>query len=964
MTGLPGTATARSSVLTAELLPRLSKLTSSPARNQYLAQHPELIGGEVVSWLAESVRTRSQIDSTSAVVLAEIAVVIARKLRDKSAVAQSLRTMGNALHLSGNNEAAVQRHAKASKLFADIGDKNQLARTLNASIQPLILSGRYERAVSAAKAARRIFVAEKNEWRAARVDLNAGNIFQRQGRYAEALDYYQQARKFFSAEPERDPEAYAVALHNVAICLVLLNDFPRAELAFQEARSFAEAHAMSTLAVQVDYNVAALHHLRGENSRAIEMLRRTRENYRKSDDRYHVALCQLDLSEIYLELNQGNEAEEMASQAAADFRKLDLTYEAGKSLTNLALATWKKGQGDPALKLFAEAKKLFLREGNRVWSSRTDFYRAVILVEERHYREARRLCAAALKMFHRAKVPYSFIQCHLLLAYLFMQQARANDALHHCRAALTQLRRLNLPILSYQAHHLMGRIRIAKAERADAFKSYETALGIVEQLRGDLGREELRVSFMKNRFAIYEELVELCMTSLPHPRLEDAFQYIEQAKSRTLQDLMLNARSEFQLLSKNGADSIQTVQALRAEIHSLSRQYETEQLGEGSRLSENLARIQTEIRRREQELLRLIREIPLPVAESAGLASSKPATLAEIRAALSPRSTLVEYFQIRDRLMAAVLRGNSVEIVSIAPVLPVADLITRLQFQLAKFKMGPQYAEEFGESLMRSTQQHLKNLHAILIAPVRNLLRGDHLLIVPHGILHALPFQALFDGERYLIDAFKISFAPSAGIFVLCQSRAANRNGSALILGIPDSNAPTVADEVHKLAATIPHSQLFIGESATDDVLRTQGLYSRLIHIATHGYFRQDNPMFSGVRLGNGILSLYDLYQMKLPAELVTLSGCATGLNVVADGDELLGLLRGLIYAGAQAALLTLWDVQDQSTTDFMTSFYAHLGRVSDKSDALRRAALEVRQTHPHPYFWAPFFLVGKVTTG
>jgi CHAT domain-containing protein len=122
--------------------------------------------------------------------------------------------------------------------------------------------------------------------------------------------------------------------------------------------------------------------------------------------------------------------------------------------------------------------------------------------------------------------------------------------------------------------------------------------------------------------------------------------------------------------------------------------------------------------------------------------------------------------------------------------------------------------------------------------------------------------------------------------------------------------------------------------------------------------------MFSGVRLGDGILSLYDLYQMKLPAELVTLSGCATGLNVVADGDELLGLLRGLIYAGAQSALLTLWDVRDESTTEFMTSFYAHLDRATDKSDALRKATLEVRENHPHPYFWAPFFLVGKVTTG
>jgi CHAT domain-containing protein len=120
--------------------------------------------------------------------------------------------------------------------------------------------------------------------------------------------------------------------------------------------------------------------------------------------------------------------------------------------------------------------------------------------------------------------------------------------------------------------------------------------------------------------------------------------------------------------------------------------------------------------------------------------------------------------------------------------------------------------------------------------------------------------------------------------------------------------------------------------------------------------------MFSGVRLGDGIFSLYDLYQIKLPAELITLSGCATGLSVVKDGDELLGLLRGLIHAGAHATLLTLWDVQDRSTSEFMTSFYGHLGRGKDIATALRTATIELRERYPHPYYWAPFVIVGKVT--
>ena len=120
--------------------------------------------------------------------------------------------------------------------------------------------------------------------------------------------------------------------------------------------------------------------------------------------------------------------------------------------------------------------------------------------------------------------------------------------------------------------------------------------------------------------------------------------------------------------------------------------------------------------------------------------------------------------------------------------------------------------------------------------------------------------------------------------------------------------------------------------------------------------------MFSGIRLGDAYLNLYDLYQLPLEADLVTLSGCATGLNVVTAGDELLGLIRGLLYAGARSLLLTLWNVHDRSTADFMTSFYQRFQKGADKTAALQGAMQELRQRYPHPYYWAPFVLIGKIS--
>jgi CHAT domain-containing protein len=120
--------------------------------------------------------------------------------------------------------------------------------------------------------------------------------------------------------------------------------------------------------------------------------------------------------------------------------------------------------------------------------------------------------------------------------------------------------------------------------------------------------------------------------------------------------------------------------------------------------------------------------------------------------------------------------------------------------------------------------------------------------------------------------------------------------------------------------------------------------------------------MFSGIRLGDGYLNLYDLYQMRLSARLVTLSGCATGMNFVAAGDELLGLQRGLFCAGASTLLLSLWDVHDESTAQLMQHFYREYIRTGQMASSLQHAMQQLRQQNPHPYFWAPFVLVGKVS--
>src|SRR5262249_12182031 len=279
----------------------------------------------------------------------------------------------------------------------------------------------------------------------------------------------------------------------------------------------------------------------------------------------------------------------------------------------------------------------------------------------------------------------------------------------------------------------------------------------------------------------------------------------------------------------------------------------------------------------------------------------------------------------QERDIVCVLTHDNLQIVPVTVESRVKKLLQLLQFQLSKFHLDPEYVSRFRESLLESTQAHLKSLYEELLHPIRPLLTTKNLVFVPHGSLHYVPFHALHDGKSYLIDEFSISYAPSASVFALCQDKKVNGAGGTLILGVPDAQAPAIGGEVEALKKILPNARAFLGTEANEEILRAYGPSSSTVHIATHGYFRQDNPMFSSIRLGNSYLSLYDLCHLRLPAELVVLSGCATGLNVVTPGDELIGLVRGLLQAGAQSLLLSLWDVHDESTRDFMIGFYTRL---------------------------------------
>jgi len=507
---------------------------------------------------------------------------------------------------------------------------------------------------------------------------------------------------------------------------------------------------------------------------------------------------------------------------------------------------------------------------------------------------------------------------------------------------------------------MMGQIEEAVNDLQQAQHHYRAATETLEILRGGVHGEELKISFVKNKLEVYENLVDLCLASIAGPGAHaEAWAYMEQAKSRGLLELIVRRMSSEPADGLEESGVARRIRDLREQLNWYYHRMEVEQLGQVAASDERLLALRELAQEREKELLRVLRELPPAEAEASGIGPAEPVSLDSVREALGPNTTLLEYFRVRDRILAAIVSEDGVEVVSVTRAPRVAQILHMLQFQLSKFRLGPEYVQEFQAPIFEATRYHLNELYTELIAPVRSRLQGSRLVVVPHELLHYVPFHALFDGTDYLIDSFTVSYAPSANIYMQCQQKQTNKAGGSLILGVPDQQTPSIYDELQAVAEIVPQAKVFLGSEASEKVLREHGPRSRVVHIATHGFFRKDNPMFSGIRLGDSFLTLYDLYRLKLPVELVTLSGCSTGLNVVAAGDELIGLVRGLLSAGARSLLLTLWDVNDKSTTEFMKAFYRRLSNRPDRALAVREAMIEVRERYPNPYFWAPFILVG-----
>lgn len=849
----------------------------------------------------------------------------------------AIRADANIAYASARYEEALALYEDALRRFEAAGDPLEAARTRNNGLQTLIYLSRYDQALEWASRARSWYEASGDTLRLARLDGNVANLLYRQDRFAEALPLYQLAESEFRAGGQ--PRDVAAVLRNKAVCELSLSRYDDALATHEEARAFCERHGLAVLAAEADYNIAYLYFLRGDYLRARDLYLAARERAHAAGDPYHAALCDLDRAEVYLELNLCAEGAELATAAFRSFRSLKLGYEQAKALAFRGIAAGQAGDFEQSMLLLRRARRRFQAEGNAVWPPLIDLHLATVLEKTGKPGQARLRCERALGFFSRTVLPGKAVLARLLLARLELRARRLRAARTHALAAHRLLAFAPSPALAFHTYFTMGQTYESAGDAVRAEWKYSRAQEELEQMRDRLGVQTLQINFAKDKVAVYESLFRLQMAQ---GDTEAAFLTAERARARSLAAGM----------DPTGARGMpEPARQWRAELNSLYRRLESADTA----LSEPvLATIRERVTWLESELRRQLSEAPAEWRPEALLLGA-----GEIRALLPEGACLLEYFLANDVVYCFVIARRVFQVVPVASAPRVVSLIRLLQLQLSRFQSACTQPG-LPAPANADVERHLRALYRELIAPVRPFVSARHLLIAPHGPLHVLPFHALLSERDWLGREFTVSYTPGANVFVNSSRRSSRGGDLSAVFGIPDAATPHIAREVDDVAAALPGALVFLGPEATEARLREVGPQCRYLHIATHGRFRSDNPLFSSIRLGDGYLSLYDLQGLRLPAELVVLSGCSTGLGVVVGTDEVVGLVRGLLSAGVQSAVVSLWDTRDESTALFMGTLYRQLREGKEKASALQAAQDVVRDAYPHPFDWAPFILVGK----
>ena len=866
-------------------------------------------------------------------------------------------TDGIAHVIQGEMEAAIVCLDAAAAAFSELSQPHHAAQTQVAKIMALAMLGRNDDAARCALAAKQALLFHGDVHAASKVSLNLGNLYLRSERYAAAVEHYREAALLF--ESANDHEHAVMAGVGLADSLTAFGDFDEAMLTYARARSTAIAHAFPVLEALVEESVALLDLVRGRYREALGGLEGARRRYAQLEMPQPLAIAEKQLADAYLELRLLPEALSGYEVALERFTALDMQIDSAWTWLQRGRALALAGQRPLARASLIEAARIFSALDNNIGTAAVALARAELALAEGGSATALALAREAAESFQRAGLVERAWRAESVRARALLHLGDVAAARSLFDEVLDAARAHEL--LPVQLRCLIGRAMAARAagDTQSARVDLEAAVDLFEDQRRTLAGDELRSAFQGDHLLPFQELLRLELEShdAGQAGAADVLAQLDRFRARTLADRLGSAGP-----GHDPGDDTSESDAQQSATHDLRGRlaWLYRRLQRLQDEAQESAAISAELRTTERELLERARRIRLSAGPATPMREHTELDIRSLQQLLGPVDAVVEYGVQDDELFACVVTHTEVQVRRrLAQWSEVTDAVRAVRFQIEALRHGSAPLRRHLPTLTLRVQAHLQRLHALVWQPLGAALGAQQrVLIVPHAQLGSVPFAALHDGELCLADRAQIAFAPSARIALRALERTPRPALRVLALG-ESTRLPHAAREAKAVAAMLRRGQAFVGVEATLDKLRAHGGSADVIHLSCHAQFRTDNPIFSALHLADGVLTAEAIESLRLPGAIVVLSGCETALHDSGNTDEMFGLTRAFLVAGAARVMATLWPVDDATTAEWMLDFYAGLRRGLPPAAALRQAQMAARQRRPHPFYWASFSLMG-----
>lgn len=501
----------------------------------------------------------------------------------------------------------------------------------------------------------------------------------------------------------------------------------------------------------------------------------------------------------------------------------------------------------------------------------------------------------------------------------------------------------------------------------DALRSYFESIALREKIRSDIEIDSLRRDLFTTDIGVYQRAV---LNLMAQKRGVEAFELSERARARSLLDQF--DKLQIKANTQGTENLLEEERSLSSKISTAERERRAEAVKGVDEIDEekiaSLDQQLDDLKIRYDAVLNSLKGVQAEYVSLKMVDTLKLPAVQQALKAVDTQTTVVSYFVTPEKIFAFIITPNNFEAHDLCPNISDARCVDDMK-AVIDASVG---FKRFGAA-DEGHPTSLRTLYDRLIKPIKTELKTANLAIIPNGFLNYIPFAALSDGQRHLIEDFTVYQLPNASVlpFLIKKRKPSNSSILAMANGTAE-NLPQLrlGGDTARYIAGLFGSVAKLDKAATESLLVDQAGRSEIVFISAHGKYDAKNPLFSNMTLApdldkrnDGILNVYEVYNLDLQAtNLVVLSGCETQLGELSDGDDIIALNRAFIYAGAPSVLASLWSVDERPTQILMKHFFDHLTDKktrNSRAQALRLAQLDTMKEYKNPYSWSAFTLTG-----